>query len=89
MKRLALLGSYKRDLKRIVRRGWSLERLEIVVTALRLGEPLSLSAHPHKLAGGWLDFWECHITGDWLLIYDVTDTVVLLAGNGTHADLFE
>lgn len=46
-------------------------------------------AHQHKLSGEWSGFWECHIESDWLLIYDVTDEAVLLAGTGSHADLFE
>ncbi|MDO8553147.1 MAG: type II toxin-antitoxin system YafQ family toxin [bacterium] len=42
-----------------------------------------------SLTGEWLGFWECHIGPNWLLIYDVTDTEVLLARTGSHVDLFE
>jgi mRNA interferase YafQ len=43
---------------------------------------------PHKLTGEWKGVWECHIEPDWLLIYDVTPTEVLLIRTGTHSDLF-
>jgi len=33
--------------------------------------------------------WECHIEPDWLLIYEVTDTEVLLIRTGSHSELFE
>lgn len=89
MKKLKLLGRYKKDLKRIHKRGKDIEKLENVVTILRTDIPLPLSAHPHKLAGEWEGFWECHIEPDWLLIYDVTEEAVLLAGTGSHPDLFE
>ena len=56
---------------------------------LRKDEPLPHSARPHKLTGDWKGFWECHVEPDWLLIYDSTDTKVLLAGTGSHPDLFE
>jgi len=33
---------------------------------------------------------ECHIEGDWLLIYQIIDDRLILsaAGTGSHADLF-
>ena len=89
MKNLELLGGFKKDLKRIKRRGWDRSKLDAIVTMLRTSEPLPINARPHKLTGEWLGFWECHIAPDWLLIYDVSDTTILLAGTGTHADLFE
>jgi mRNA interferase YafQ len=33
--------------------------------------------------------WECHIEPDWLLIYEVRPTEVLLIRTGTHSELFE
>lgn len=89
MKSLDLQRSFRRDLKRITKRGWNRDKLDAIVTMLRTNEPLPASARPHKLTGDWLGFWECHIGPDWLLIYDVSDTTVLLAGTGTHGDLFE
>lgn len=89
MKNLVLLGLFKKDLKRVARRGWDRGKLEASVTMLRLDEPLPMRARPHKLSGGWGGFWECHIEPDWLLIYDSTDTDVFLARTGSHADLFE
>lgn len=80
---------YKKDLKRVFKRGWDIEKLGIILKLLQASEPLPTSARPHKLAGEWLGFWECHIAPDWLLIYDVNDSEVLLAATGTHADLFE
>ena len=37
----------------------------------------------------FLGVWECHIEPDWLLIYDITATEVLLIRTGSHSDLFE
>ena len=65
-----------------------MEKLEAIVQLLRDDEPLPISARPHKLTGEYDGFWECHLGPDWLLIYDSTDTEVLLARTGTHADLF-
>lgn len=43
---------------------------------------------PHKLKGVYAGLWECHIENDWLLIYDSTDSKIIVYRTGTHADLF-
>ena len=48
----------------------------------------------HALKGSWAPFRECHIGGDFLLIYRIDDTdrpsgAIYFARAGTHAELFE
>ena len=88
MKELDHTGSFKRDLKRITRRGYDLTRLSAVLRMLQAGVPLPISTRPHFLKGRWKGFLECHIAPDWLLIYQVDETRVILARTGTHSDLF-
>jgi mRNA interferase YafQ len=88
MKSLRLAGAFRRDLKRITRRGYRLDDIEAIVTAIRRGDRLPSSVRVHPLKGEWRGYWECHIAPDWLLIYKVTDDEVLLARTGTHSDLF-
>jgi len=80
---------FSRDKKRMAKRGADFRKLHTILLCLQLGEPLPHSARPHKLGGEWDGFWECHVETDWLLIYDITDEAVLLAGTGSHTDLFE
>lgn len=44
----------------------------------------------HKLSGTFEGLWECHIKGDWLLIWQQNDTelILIMTDTGTHADLF-
>jgi len=79
----------ERDLKRIIQRGKDREKLLDIVGLLGADGRVPVQNRPHKLSGKYAGLWECHIESDWLLIYDVTDTEVLLARTGTHADLFE
>ena len=88
MKTLRLATTFNRDLKRIERRNYDRRLLETVVDALRAGEQLPRARRDHPLKGEWKGWRECHIDPDWLLIYKATDTEVLLARTGTHADLF-
>lgn len=45
----------------------------------------------HELTGDWKDHRECHIGGDFLLIYtlDERKNLVVFVTAGTHAELFE
>ena len=59
-----------------------------VVELLAETGQLPVAYRPHPLSGEWAGVWECHIEADWLLIYEVTPTEVLLIRTGTHKDLF-
>lgn len=88
MKELDVTGSFKRDLKRITKRGYDLAKLYAVTNQLRSDTPLPSSNRPHPLKGQWKGFLECHIAPDWLLIYRTDATRIVLARTGTHSDLF-
>ncbi len=88
MRELYQSGAFKRDYKLMQKRGYALEKIEVVIHLLVHDEPLPDRCRPHKLKGNYGGFWECHIEPDWLLIYDVGDDFLDLARTGTHADLF-
>ena len=80
---------FRRDLRRMQRRGKDLSKLYDVVETLARGEELDARHRPHPLIGNWRSFWDCHIEPDWLLIYRVQEAFVELYRTGSHADLFE
>ncbi|QET04132.1 type II toxin-antitoxin system YafQ family toxin [Cupriavidus pauculus] len=51
--------------------------------------PLPAEYLDHALAGEWNDHRECHVGGDFLLIYRVDDDEVVFVRAGTHAELFK
>ena len=55
--------------------------------------PLSPEWRDHALTGNWADHRECHIGGDFLLIYKIgsqgAKEFVIFVRAGTHADLLE
>ena len=81
---------FKRDYKRIVRRGYDVRLLETVIGILVTGQPLPSQYKDHDLQGDYAGCRECHITSDWLLIYEIDDKelVLYLMRTGTHSDLF-
>ena len=79
---------YDKDAKRVRKRGNDMARLLAVVDALRNRRPLAERHRDHALTSDWQGWRDCHIEPDWLVIYDVTSTEVLLIRTGTHSDLF-
>lgn len=81
---------YDRDVKLAVRRGLDIEKLLEVVRLLRQGELLPAKYRNHLLTGDYNGYWECHITPDWLLLYekDTEIRIISLYRTGTHSDLF-
>ena len=83
----------RRDVKRVEKRGNDMNKLISTLTLLASGEPMPSKYRDHRLKGKLSDFRECHIDGegDWLLLYQIFDDVLILSasGTGTHSDLFD
>jgi mRNA interferase YafQ len=80
----------KRDIKRVVKRGKNLAKLEFVLDSLANQIPLPPQYNDHQLIGNLNDFRECHIESDWLLMYQIfeAELILLATRTGTHSDLF-
>lgn len=50
--------------------------------------PLTPEWLDHPLQGDWDDHRECHIGGDFLLIYQIDGNAINFVRAGTHAELF-
>lgn len=81
---------FQKDLKRVQKRGYDISLLTEVIKKLASGEPLPEKHKDHQLSGDYIDCRECHITPDWLLVYEVDGNALILylTRTGTHSDLF-
>lgn len=88
---LALLTTtaFEKDLRRIEKQGKGLDKLEAIVDLLQAQQLLPARCRPHALRGNWSGHWDCHTQPDWLLLYKVTNTGLILVRTGSHAELFE
>ena len=87
---LVTTTQFRKDLKRIRKRGYDLSKLDDVLQRLLAEEPLEEKHRDHDLIGDYKGFRECHIEPDWLLVYAVDDGKLILTASrtGTHSDLF-
>ncbi|MSO92360.1 MAG: type II toxin-antitoxin system YafQ family toxin [Rhodospirillales bacterium] len=88
MRRIRTTRQFERDLKRARKRGWTLRKPWTLVEILSRDGRLDPRFRPHRLAGRWRGFMECHVEPDWLLVWMDDGDSLVLARTGTHADLF-
>ena len=81
--------AFEKDLRRTRKQGKNIDKLEEVVDILQAQDSLPPRCRPHPLRGRWTGHWDCHIEPDWLLLYRVTETALILVRTGSHAELFE
>ena len=79
---------FKKDIKRVSKRGKSKEKLIEVLRILEKGEELPEKYRDHRLSGDWVGRRDCHVEPDWVLIYKVTEDSIILERTGSHSDLF-
>jgi mRNA interferase YafQ len=79
---------FTKELEKAKKRGKDIEKLKHIIELLLKEKPLPAKNRNHKLKGEFEGCWECHIEPDWLLVYQKTDTEIILLRTGTHSDLF-
>jgi mRNA interferase YafQ len=90
MRTPVVTGQFKRDTRRMKKRGKDLSKLRVVMTAILDGRNLPEALRDHALKGSWRGRRECHVEPDWLLIYLLRGAnEVVFERTGTHVDLFE
>ena len=89
MRDLIFKKKFSKDVERIKRTGRDMSRLADVIDFLAEGRPMPLSNRDHQLAGNFKDYRECHLGGDWLLLYQLTDETVIFVRTGSHSDLLD
>ena len=83
--------SFLKDWERLSRSGrYDMHRLKAAMLLLIANDaPLGAEWRDHPLKGDWADHRECHVGGDFLLIYQVEGNSIIFVRAGTHSDLFE
>lgn len=91
MYKVKFTAEFKRNYKKIIKRGLDISLLDETIEILRLGKKLPSSYLDHQLQGKLKNYHECHIKPDWLLIYLIEDEILTLTlvNTGSHSDLFK
>ena len=84
---------FDKSLKKLYKQGKNIDKLIEVVELLANGVVLDAKYKNHHLINDnvYINFFECHIEPDWLLIYRYSndELILLLFETGSHSDLFK
>lgn len=83
--------NFRKQYKRLEKRGYNMSLLDDVVLKLANGEKLPVKYNDHPLIGDKRGYRDCHIQGDWVLIYKIDKGILtlILSETGTHSDILE
>ena len=89
MLELEFQSQFKRDVRTLIKRKWDMNLLREVTDMLQNETELPAKCKDHPLSGNWQGYRDCHIKGDWVLIYRILDdrNVLRLVRTGSHEDL--
>ena len=79
-------NQFKKDLKLLKKRGKNMDKIMDIMVSLIWEEPLPALCREHILSGNYAGITECHIEGDWVMLYRRTDEKIGFYYTGTHSD---
>jgi len=84
---------FRRHYTKLKRSGKSIIKLDELMRLLIRGYALPARYRDHALQGEWKHLRDCHIEGDWLLLYMLGmdadgNEIVTFYATGTHENLF-
>jgi len=79
-------NQFKKDLKLLKKRGKNLNKIYDIIVALIWEEPLPERCREHKLHGDLDGYTDCHIEGDWVMLYITDGKKIIFSFTGTHSD---
>ena len=83
-------SQFKRDYQRLTKQGRNMSLMKPVIETLQKEEPLDAKYLDHPLVSNWKGFRECHIAGDWILVYRTNgkELTLTLSRTGSHSEVF-
>ena len=88
MRKIVYEKQFKKEFKRLQQTGRNLARFREAIQYLQDRTALPDHYRDHQLSGNWNGFMECHLGGDFLLIYRIHNDEVMLVRIGSHSQLF-
>jgi len=89
MLKLRTTNRFEKDYKKAIKSNKEMAKLKHVMKMIVSEQELPKTLRDHKLIGNYQGRRECHITGDWLLIYKLEKDYVIFERTGSHSELFK
>lgn len=80
---------FKKDIKNCKKEGRDMEKIKFVIRKILTNKKLDSKYRLHRLVGNFKNRFECHIQGDWLLIFKKDGERIIFERTGSHSKLFK
>jgi mRNA interferase YafQ len=82
--------TFRKQYRLMKKRGMNPGKLFEIIDMIINEQPLPPERNNHQLHGKWKDMIECHIQGDWVLVYEIDPAArtVTFHRTGSHSDLY-
>ena len=89
MKKLRFSSRYKKDAKKYRHQPKKMEEVAHILQMLRDDIPIPAIYRPHMLTGNYAGCMECHVEGDFLLLWiDEKENTIGVLRLGSHSEIF-
>lgn len=82
-------SKFEKDFELLVKQGKNMSLLQAVIDILIEEKPLPVKYRDHCLKGKWKNHRECHVQGDWILVYKINqnELTLTLSRTGSHSEI--
>ena len=90
IRRIKSTKQYDKDFRKAHKQGKDLDLVDWIIDQLANDIPLPEKHRDHALKGEWRGYRECHVTPDFLLVYEKTDKselILVLVRLASHSEL--
>ena len=81
-------NQFTKDAKLLHKRHMDMDALYDILATIIWEEPLPYNSREHNLSGNYSGYTECHVKGDWVIVYSFSPGKVTFVRTGSHSDLF-
>jgi mRNA interferase YafQ len=81
-------NQFVKDTKLMQKQRRNLDDLFDILVKIICEEPMPANSREHSLSGDYSGYSECHVKGDWLVIYRFSPEKVTFVRTGTHSELY-
>ena len=81
-------NQFIKDAKLLQKRHMDMDALYDIIIKIIWEDSLPYYSREHNLSGNWSGYTECHVKGDWVIVYRFSPGKVTFTRTGSHADLF-
>ena len=79
---------FRRDVEKAKRSSRDMAKLTAIMTSIAERRSLDAGREDHPLRGPWKGYRDCHVEGDWVLIYKIEDEQAIFVRTGAHSEVF-